>query len=169
MTIKNLKHKLPKNNLMVVNQGFYTDGNILIKKDYAQTALKDFNIAMQYENNFGIQNKNKMDTLPDLQKLTKGLKNIIDNMQEVNFLYDTNLIETGVLNKRVYTTHTNKYIYLNTAYTDYLDQFKNIRLVSSNPDNNFSQIIIFDTNTVEPIGLLMPVAMRYDNEFLKRL
>ena len=163
-----IKGKLPNKDMQLTNQGYYTDGNILLLNDYVKAYDNTVNSAIQFNKDYGVLNKNVMTQLPDVKKLIESAMRYFVNLQNSEdgfyYLVNTHLKQetTGTLISVFYNETTKDYTFIDSKYTDYLAQFnfKYVRL----GDNNYSQVGIIDEQNIL-IGIVMPIVNR-QNKYL---
>jgi len=156
-----IKGKLPNNKMQVTNQGYYTDGAIALLNDYVKAYDKTVNSAIQFNKDYGVSNKIEMQNLPDIKKLIESAMRYFVSLQnsEDGFYYLANTHLKIVLKETLatvfYNEPTKSYIFIDSKYTDYLEQFyfKYVKLNTW----EYSQIGIIDSQGVL-VGIVMPMA-----------
>ena len=63
-----IKGKLPNNKMQLTNQGYYTDGAILLLNDYVKAYDNTVNSAIQFNKDYGVSDKIEIAQLPALKK-----------------------------------------------------------------------------------------------------
>lgn len=167
-TMIKIKGKLPNKSMQLTNQGYYTDSIILLLNDYVKAYDNTVNSAVQSNKDYGVSNKIEMQQLPDVKKLIESAMRYFVNLQtsEDGFYYLANTHlkqETKETLVTVFYNETTKdYTFIDSKYTDYLEQF-NFRYVRLG-DDNFSQVGIIDNHSVL-VGIVMPI-VNVQNEYL---
>lgn len=163
-----IKGKLPNKEMQLTNQGYYTDGSILLLNDYVKAYDNMVNSAIQFNKDYGISNKIEMQQLPDVKKIIEGAMRYFVSLQnsEDGFYYlaDTHLKqETKKTLATVFYNETTKdYTFIDNKYTDYLEQF-NFKYVRLGEDD-FSQVGIIDIHGIL-VGIVMPI-VNIQNRYL---
>lgn len=163
-----IKGKLPNKSMQLTNQGYYTDSNILLLNDYAKAYDNTVNSAIQFNKDYGVSNKVEMQQLPDVKKLIENAMRAFASLQnsEDGFYYlaNTHLKQEtkDTLVNVFYNETTKDYTFIDSKYTDYLEQF-NFMYVRLG-DDNFSQVGIIDNNSVL-VGIVMPI-INIQNKYL---
>lgn len=163
-----IKGKLPNNKMQVTNQGYYTDGAIALLNDYVKAYDKTIDSAIQFNKDYGVSNKIEMAQLPDVKKLIESAMRYFVSLQsnEDGFYYlqNTHLKqETKETLATVFYNETTKdYTFIDSKYTDYLEQF-NFKYVKLGT-KYYSQIGIIDKQGVL-IGIVMPMVI-IQNKYL---
>lgn len=155
-----IKGKLPNNKMQLTNQGYYTDGNILLLNDYVKAYNNTVNSAIQFNKDYGVSNKIEMQNLPDLKKLIESAMRTFVSFQnsEDGFYYleDTHVKhETKETSVTIfYNEPTKDYTFIDSKYTDYLKQFnfKYVRLGIV----EYSQVGIINKQGIL-VGIIMPI------------
>lgn len=163
-----IKGKLPNNEMQLTNQGYYTDGNILLLNDYVKAYDNTVNSAIQFNKDYGVSNKVEMQQLPDVKKLIESAMRYFASLQnsEDGFYYLTNTHlkqeTTKTLATVFYNETTKDYTFINSKYTDYLEQF-NFEYVKLGTEY-YSQVGIIDNQNVL-VGIVMPI-VKINNKYL---
>lgn len=155
-----IKGKLPNKSMQMTNQGYYTDGSIGLLNDYVKAYDNTVNSAIQFNKDYGVSNKVEMQKLPLIKKIIEGAMrtfvSMVNSEDGFYYLQDTKLvidIRKDVQARIFYNENTKDYTFIDSKYTDYLEQFhfKYVRL----GDDNFSQVGIIDQSVL--VGLVMPI------------
>ena len=163
-----IKGKLPNNKMQLTNQGYYTDGAIALLNDYVKAYDNTVNSAIQFDKDYGISNKIEMAQLPDVKKLIENAMRYFASLQSSEdgfyYLQNTHLKqETKETLATVFHNETTKdYTFIDSKYTDYLEQF-NLKYVRLGADD-YSQVGIIDKQGVL-VGIVMPMA-NIQNKYL---
>lgn len=163
-----IKGKLPNNKMQLTNQGYYTDGNILLLNDYVKAYDNTVNSAIQFNKDYGVSNKVEMQQLPDVKKLIESAMRYFASLQnsEDGFYYLTNTHlkqeTTKTLATVFYNETTKDYTFIDSKYTDYLEQF-NFKYVKLGTEY-YSQVGIIDNQNVL-VGIVMPI-VKINNKYL---
>lgn len=174
-----IKGKLKKESMMVVNQGYYTDGNIALLIDYVQSTDVTIQGLIMANNNGGLNSGYNMNQLPNIEKVLLGpMKNVasrLNSNESLNLLQDTELtlrhkgVKDGI--RILFSQDCKSYIYLDNRYINYLDQF-NFKYTATKDYkgeySNRSPIAILDKDCVV-VGVIMPIIIRDNNEYLKEV
>lgn len=163
-----IKGKLPNKSMQITNQGYYTDGNILLLNDYVKAYNNTVNSAIQFNKDYGISNKDEIVQLPDVKKLIESAMRYFASLQnsEGGFYYLENTKLKHEEKETLITVFcdvtTKDYVFIDSKYTDYLKQF-NFKYVKLGIDN-YSQVGIIDNHGVL-VGIVMPI-VNISNRYL---
>lgn len=163
-----IKGKLPNKIMQLTNQGYYTDGSILLLNDYVKAYDSTVNSAIQFNKDYGVSNKIEMAQLPDVKKLIESAMRYFVTLQnsEDGFYYLANTHlkqETKETLATIFYNETTKdYIFIDSKYTNYLEQFffKYVKLGT----REYTQVGIIDNNNVL-VGIVMPI-VKIQNKYL---
>lgn len=163
-----IKGKLPNNKMQLTNQGYYTDGNILLLNDYVKAYDNTVNSAIQFNKDYGVSDKIEIAQLPDVKKIIESAMRYFVSLQNSEdgfyYLQNTHLKqETKETLVTVFYNETTKdYTFIDSKYTDYLKQF-NFKYVKLGTEY-YSQIGIIDKQGVL-VGIVMPI-INIQNKYL---
>lgn len=163
-----IKGKLPNEVMQLTNQGYYTDGAIALLNDYVKAYNSTVNSAIQFNKDYGVSNKIEMAQLPDVKKLIESAMRYFASLQngEDGFYYlqNTHLKQEtkGTLATVFYNETTKDYTFIDSKYTDYLEQF-NFKYVKLGTEY-YSQVGIIDKQGVL-VGIVMPM-VNIQNKYL---
>ena len=163
-----IKGKLPNNKIQLTNQGYYTDSNILLLNDYVKAYDNTVNSAIQFNKDYGVSNKIEITQLPDVKKIIENAMRYFVSLQNSEdgfyYLQNTHLKQETkeTLATIFYNELTKDYTFIDSKYTDYLEQF-NFRYVKLGVAE-YSQVGIIDNQGVL-IGIVMPI-VKIQNKYL---
>lgn len=163
-----IKGKLPNNKMQVTSQGYYTDGAIALLNNYVKAYDNTVNSAIQFNKDYGVSNKIEMAQLPDVKKLIESAMRYFVSLQngEDGFYYlqNTHLKQETkrTLATVFYNETTKDYTFIDSKYTNYLEQF-NFKYVKLGTEY-YSQIGIIDKQGVL-VGIVMPM-VNINNKYL---
>lgn len=174
---KQIEIKLKDLDWLVINEGYVSNGNWMLKTDYAtlKGATAGNLIATEFDNRIKNNVKSNIKKLPgregysvsdDAPKMTQLIPT---NYKEFSILTDTKLIFSTYTKEGLhifYNENNGKFVYVNQEYYEMITKARpNTQFLSNG--SPLSAIVLCES--MEQYGLLMPVDVCRGGSFLNRI
>lgn len=146
------KLKLDKYNLICVNEGYFTDGNIALKTEF-MPEISVYNEYLVSGEPFGFQQGNKLTTLPKIEQL------IPKSLSGHTPLEDTGLMKNEEFESRILVSDvTEKYYEIQKKYWDIIEYYEfELYTCVDTKSYQTAKIIVNPKKDNEIVGVVMPI------------